>query len=494
MRSSDTSSTCFESTGPADARRRSARRCIVMLAALLLIAGPAAAQKAEQRLAQKVQAAVGKAGKSTRVGVVVRNLKTGATVFEQNGGEMLKPASVLKLFTTAAALLRLGPDFHFETALYRVNDELWVIGGGDPGLADERLLEKYKRPRDAVIQDWIRAIKAAGDSAPIRAIVVDDSIFDREFRHPSWPADQNVRWYQAPVGGLNFNDNCLDSAVAVEKGRLMLSLTPALPASMIENRLSMGKQHTAIVKRDPGSDVFVFSGAVAKAGGFESVAVNEPTIFFASAFAEALRGAGVALSPELRLLRQQIRPALLEGRRPLHVHKTSLLDCVWRANTFSQNLFAEALLKSVAAYGPGGRREPAPGSFAAGTRAVADALARAGVDLKGGTLVDGSGLSHDNRVSAAQIVRLLQVMHGEAVGRAFRDSLAEPGSDGTLKRRYGDAAFKGALRAKTGTIQGVSGLAGYVTRPDGTEFAFAVLANGPAAADIPPQVARALAE
>lgn len=494
MRISETLYCCCGSIGRAERAGRARPRLGMAFVALLLLASAASAQKAEERVARRLQTAVAKAGKSTRVGVVVKNLKTGAVWYEHGGGEPLKPGSVMKLFTTAAALLKFGPDFQYETPIYRVNDELWVIGSGDPGLGDERLMHKHNRARDALLREWAAAVKATGASPAIHTIVIDDSIFDHEFRSPGWPADQNVRWYQAPVGGINYNDNCLDSAVAVEHGKVTLTLTPPLPASLIDNRLTLGRKHTAIVKRDPSSDLFIFSGMVAKAGGFESISANEPTLFFANALVEALRAGGVQLAPDISLVRDRIQPGMLTGREPLNVQRTALRDCIWRADTFSQNLFAECLLKTLGAYDAKGRRGAEPGSFAGGAKAVAEVLGRAGVDMQGSTQADGSGLSHEDRVSAAQIVKLLQVMDGEPTGRFFKECLAEPGQEGTLKRKYTEPIFKGRLRAKTGTIKGVSALAGYVSRPEGGDLVFAVLANGPAAAEIPPLVAKALVE
>ena len=178
----------------------------------------------------------------------------------------------------------------------------------------------------------------------------------------------------------------------------------------------------------------------------------------------------------------------------LATHSTSLRDVLWRSNTFSQNFFAECLLKSLAAYGPDGQRTGEPGSWERGEDVLQATLKKLGVALDGAVLRDGSGLSHQNRVTAQQVVKLLTTMRRHRAAEVFVGSLAAPGEPGTMQRRYALPELRGRLRGKTGTIQGVQTLAGYVSRADGTTLAFALLINGNDAATLPIRVCRALVE
>lgn len=464
----------------------------LFIAAFFVVAVQAGYAQSSAGLKSRLEAVLHSVKGATQVGLCVVDAKTGERVFAADEKTLLKPASVLKLFTTSAALLRFGPDFHYETRLFAYDGELWVIGSGDPALGDERLCKRSKLPRDFLLGEWTEAARRAAGGRPYAKIALDDSIFDQEWRHPSWPADQNMAWYQAPVGALNYNDNCLDSRAVVSGERIALTLTPPLPASFVQNSLRIGSQNRPIVRRDADSDIFEFSGVVQRGGEMQPVAINRPTVFFGHMLRQMLESSGQG--SDIAVARRTIPPAAWKDATPVATHRTALRDAVWRANTFSQNLFAECMLKTLEAYEPGGRRSGRAGSFAGGVATLRETLSRAGVDLGGATIVDGSGLSHENQITAEQITSLLLVMSRSRHADVFRESLADAGQDGTMKNRFKDPVFAGRLAAKTGTIQNVHTLAGYFSRNDGRTLVFAVLVNGPGGTDLPVRIAKALAD
>lgn len=441
-------------------------------------------------ITERLAAIFAEASPSGLIGFAAAETRHGAMIFEHQGRTPLKPASVLKLFTTAAALDHLGPDFRYETQVYLVNQELWVIGAGDPGLGDQRLAEKLGKPVDWAFQEWGGRLSERGVSE-LRAIVLSDDVFDGQGRHEDWPAAQSEAWYQAPVGGLNYNDNCLDAVARVANGRVELRLTPRLPDSFVRNSLSVGKKHAPTLSRAPDSDLFLFKGSLARSDSFAPISVHRPTVFFGHALAEALAARGIRCTNGV--LRRASPPTASAPARAelIATHVTPLRDVLWRCNAFSQNMFAECVLKSLQAYGRDGRRCGEPGSWAGGVQALTGALQRLGIPTDGAIFRDGSGLSHENRVSAGQIVALLTAMARHQQRELWIESLAEAGEDGTLRRRF--ASLKGRLRAKTGTIAGVSALAGYVTREDGELLAFALLVNSAAPAKLQERVIEALA-
>lgn len=468
-------------------RGRASRAMACCLLLLVTCVAPAIAdEEIEQRLSALLRSA------STGTALVVEEAASGAPVFSRNGDRLLKPASVQKLFTTAAAIERFGPDFAFETRVFHSASqrELWVIGAGDPAIGDERIETRDGRSRMAFLDDWAGRLRGLGVHTLDR-IVVDDSIFDGETTHPDWPADQYLSWYQAPCGGLNLNDNCLDVRAVLSGGAVRLTLVPELSDELFESTLRPGPRHAPRLHRSAGADVFELSGTLARSGSLSPAACGNPTIFFGFALAEGLRKRGIAVGPEV--VRRRFREEQLSSATAVAVHRTPLRDVLWRANTFSQNLFADCLLKALAAYGRDGRRTGTPGGWTAGADVLVSTLRPLGVDMSSAAVRDGSGLSPTNRASAAQVARLLTAMHRHPHGSVFRESLAAPGVEGTMRRRMTEPVLARAVRAKTGTLREVSTLAGYVSRPDGRVFSFALLMNGNPSPELGTRVCRVLA-
>lgn len=470
---------------------RPARRLLALSLALLAPAASAALPAAEPAAAvrQALSSVLATVPTDTHVGLVVLDADDGETWFARDARRPLKPASVMKLFVTAAALDRFGPNFTFETRLYLRNDELLVLGGGDPALGDPRIAARHGVVHQREFDRWARRLRQRGLTR-LETIAIDDTIFDRQHRHPDWPVDQESAWYQAPVGGVNFNDNCLDAALSLASGRIELALTPDLPESFYRTALRASTKHAPLARRAPGEDVFEFSGPVARSDRFRAISAARPTVFFGFALQQGLQARGITVSGPT--VRRRLGPALLANAELLETHTTSLRDVLWRCNTFSQNLFAECLLKSLAAYDSRGVRTGSAGSWEAGARVLESTLRGLGLELDGAVFRDGSGLSHQNRVTAEQVARLLVLMWDHPRREYYLESLAESGQEGTMRRRYDTPALRGRLRGKTGTIAGVRTLAGYVSRNDGQNLVFALLVNGNAPPTLPKQVAEAL--
>jgi len=424
----------------------------------------------------------------TQAGVAVAEADSGVVWFGYQPDVPLRPASCLKLLVAAAALERFGPGFEYQTRVLVYGDELWVVGAGDPGLGDERIAGRRGQDVNQLFDDWAALLRQAG-RLRLGKIVLDDSIFDDQARHPDWPDSQADRWYQAPVGGLNINDNCLDVSILVRGKAIELRLRPDLPPGTVRNLLSRGRRPGVSIRRLPG-EVFEVSGAVAGARELDPVPAGRPTVFFAQALKQGLERGGIQVLGDV--VRRRLDEAELAAASPLACHTTGLTEVLWRCNTFSQNLFAECLLKSLAAYEPDGRRSGQPGSWEAGVAVLRSTLGRLGIELDGAVIRDGSGLSDANRLSADQLVRLLVRMRQHRYGEVFRASLAEPGQPGSMQKRYDEPALRGRLRAKTGTLAHVRSLAGYLDRPDGTVLAFALIINGPCDPAVPVRVCKLL--
>lgn len=469
--------------------RRPGARCLAPALLPVLLAGRAAAAPPPAGLGERLAALVAGVPERTQVGLLVLEADGGVTWFAHQPDAPLKPASLQKLLVTAAALERFGPGFAFETPACLHGQELWVVGSGDPALGDERIAARHGRGPDHLFDDWAAALRARGVTV-LAKIVLDDHVFDDRYRHPDWPDEQAERWYQAPVGGLNLNDNCLDVGLELRDGRVVPRLRPDLPPDLLENSLRPGQRHRPELRRQLGRDVFELRGTVTRSTTLQPVSAGRPPVFFGYALHQALRRRGIEIRGPV--VRATLLPEDLAAATPLAVHRTALPDVLWRCNAFSQNLFAECLLKALAAYEPDGTRSGRPGSWEAGRQVLLTTLAGLPLDLSRATVRDGSGLSHRNRATARQLAELLVRMRRHRHADVFVQSLARPGEPGSLRRRFDDPALRGRVQAKTGTLNDVRCLAGYATRGDGTVLAFALLINGPSDAGLPDRVVAAL--
>ncbi|MBK8914206.1 MAG: D-alanyl-D-alanine carboxypeptidase/D-alanyl-D-alanine-endopeptidase [Phycisphaerales bacterium] len=438
--------------------------------------------------------------RNSGVGILVTSVDDGRVWFAHNADAPLKPASVLKLFTSAAALLRFGPDFEYETRIYvrprlhgeRGRSDVWVVGSGDPAIGDPRFAERAGQKGSDLLRAWADTLVRRG-VAEVETLFLDDSVFDRQWRNRDWPADQALRWYQAPVGALCVNDNCIDASVLLEGRVPTIRVEPPLPSDWIVNELQRARQHSPRILHSGGAGGFVFSGPVARAHQFESTACADPTLFFGAALREALESRGISVR---RVARGEYVESGQDRARLVLRHRTRLADAVWRCNTFSQNLFAECIAKTLSAYRPDGRRSTAAGSWDEGLRVARHTLEDAGVSLRGADFRDGCGLSHGNRVTARQTADLLRVMlrQERRVAETFVASLAVcGGEEGSMRTRFADELLRGRVVGKTGSISGVSTLAGYLTRDDGEQLAFAILMNDAGNDALAVEVCRVLA-
>lgn len=470
-------------------------RLLRLLAWLPLLAGTAAAQTAPAPPGPEVLALredlreIVRAPAASRYGVLVVSLERGDTLFSLNPDETLAPASNLKLFSTAAALYYLGPDFRFSTYLLThgpIRDgallgDLVLYGTGDPSLSG-RMLESASAPFRA-LADSLRALgvnRVTGD------LIGDGTWFDAEWRGTDWNPGDLLAWYAAPVGALSFAENMVGIQVLPgEAGEpALIRTSPATVGLAVENRVRTVSRGATSVRFENGRTGLVITGQVRRggAGVSRTVPVGDPNNFAAAALRAILRERGIEVEGRTRTIRSAgespvtlaLGAAAGAGAAPrvLAMHRSPPLEALARVtNHVSHNLFADALLKTV------GRVALGEGSFAGGGRAVEGFLEReAGIHPDALHLVDGSGLSRSNRVSARATIALLDFMTRGGAWGPYLASLPQAGSQRGLRRMYSTPAA-GNLRAKTGTIRRVSALSGYVHSADGELLAFSILAN-----------------
>ncbi|HYE02617.1 MAG TPA: D-alanyl-D-alanine carboxypeptidase/D-alanyl-D-alanine-endopeptidase [Phycisphaerales bacterium] len=469
-------------------RRAPARSgALVAALALLLLAPAALAQSLEREITNLM--ARSKLG-TARVGVCVIDAQSGRTLAGIRESEPFIPASNMKLLTSGAAVRALGGDFEFRTRFELSGSTLIVRGGGDPGFADPFLLDEMGLGLDAFVGRVVDAVRQAG-AAGITGLVIDDRVFDREYVHPSWPADQLSEWYCAQVSGLNFHANVLllYAAPAARAGDqpLLRTQPPTGPWLTIANRARTVTTETSGLwaERTPAGNAFTVRGNVRAA--FEKpvrVCLHEGSLLFGRLLAEKLRAAGLAGAAGAPACRLAEPDELIAEGRVIAIVRTPLERVLRRCNADSHNLYAESLLKSL-----GHALTGQPGSFVGGAAAIRMQLRdRLGPEAAAATIIaDGSGMSRQNRVTPAVLARWLVDMAAEPAGGAlFVESLAAAG-EGTLEQRFRKSRLACQVRAKSGYISGVRCLSGYVTDPStGRRAAFAILVN-----EVPPSVAGA---
>lgn len=432
-----------------------------------------------------------------RWGVAVLSLDDGLLIYQHNSNTRFIPASNTKLFTTAAALEKLGPDYAYRTELYAcgpvdsagvLQGDLLVKGSGDPTIGDVRTL-----------MEWADSLRNMGVTAVAGDVVGDEGSFVPERLVSMVPHSSNrlvrpkkrLAWQ---LSGLSFRDNMVLVTVhGAELGK-PLRVTTDPPMAVRVNNLSKtlkGGYHTKArtIKRRNGTtytknvkvyrggtpsvtfngEVLRVTGTIGQGGSKRFIFMaKEPESHFARILTAVLRTRDIEVRGGPASQREKmVRPdssALLYAH-----HSQPLAEIIKVINKSSHNLYAESLVKTL------GSENGGDGSMeegAAVSRTVAGEMGLGELDL-----ADGSGLSRRNEVTPLQVVNLLKFMYDQPYWEVFYNSLAVGGVDGTLGGRFSNPALSGRICAKTGSIGGVSALSGYLTARNGKLFAFSILVN-----------------
>ncbi len=421
-------------------------------------------------------------------GALVVSLTRGDTLFAWRADRLMVPASNAKLFTTAAALHYLGTEFRFVTVLFaegRVNNgvlfgDLVLYGTGDPTFGlDTASLAPFA---DSVARAGIRRIRGA--------VVGDASFLGAELTGPGWSPDNFARPFAAPPSALNAAENVI--VITVTPGRstgdaARVTVDPPNDYYTVVSVVVTGRARSRTrisVDRGPAHGVIDLRGVIApdRAAWRTSVVVQEPAVFAAGMLRSLLAARGIEVQGGVRSetgdapeRARQMLAATHGATDPfanaIAVRRSPPLDdLVTFINYRSHNLSAELAFRTI------GRTVGGAGTFAAGAQAVARFL-RDQVGLPPGSfrVTDGSGLSLLDQATPRSLVQLLAWMRRAPEGRAFYQSLPVVG-EGIRSRMLGTAAV-GRLRAKTGTMNAVSALSGYVSAAGGEELVFSLLVN-----------------
>lgn len=391
-------------------------------------------------------------------------------IFENKPEQLLTPASITKIATASAVLSAFPPGTKFKTELLsdsaieggRLKGNLYFRGGGDPGFVSENLWFLVNQ----FIRSGIKTID--GD------IKVDDTIFDQVRFDDSRESNRVDRAYDAPVGGLSFNWNAVNVFVRPgatgEKARVFLD--PENSLVKLDNRTKTVSKGSSDIFTERKDNTIIVTGQIRKGDREITIYKNilQPEFWAGANLIEFLNQRGV-----------QVKGKVTKGKTPPSAEVLASVDSkpieamLVDMNKFSNNFVAEMLTKQISS-GP-----DAPGSLAGGMHLIRSHLKQIGVKENQFSLVNPSGLTRDNKISARAIWHILNHIHQDL--RLFPEfivSLPIAGIDGTLKKRMRGENGERWVRGKTGFINGVVSLAGYAGRKNGQTMTFVFMYNGSA--------------
>jgi len=366
--------------------------------------------------------------------------------------------------------------------------DLIVIGGGDPSIS-----ERSDIP--GALRAIARQVREAGITKIEGGIIGHDDLFDDNGFGDGWTLDNLPYGYAAAVSALEYNEGSVDLVIragAAAGEPVAIQVRPDGSGLQIDNRLAtVAETGTGrlTLQRLPGSSRVVVQGQIpAKAAPFARTAsVDNPTAFFASAFRAALIAEGVEVNGDAADIDDFPEKPDVTSARTLVSHTSPPLRQIAASMMrVSQNQYAETLLKALGALGATGA------TGALGAQRVRAVLKSWNIADDSYAIADGSGLSRYNYVSSDALVRILGHMRGDPKhAAAFSDTLPVAGREGTLSRRLAGTAAEGRVRAKTGTVDNVRAIAGYVDTADGNTLLFSMIANN---FTVPPSVIDAAAD
>ena len=399
--------------------------------------------------------------------VKIISLNNEKLLYNRESNALMNPASNMKLFTSAAALFILDTNYQFRTNIAInstpvggiVNGNIYLKGYGDPLLTTQHL------------DSMARSIGLSGITRVCGNIIIDDSYFDDSYWGAGWTWDDESDPDAPYINALSVNGNCVSILVLSDSISTFASTESSSNYFTIVNKAKVVNdsiRNPLIIRRlnTNNTNTFIIEGELFPYDSFsQKFSVRYPQYYAGNLLKEALQRNGI-----------QVDGNIISGSTPLIVqeiasNRTPLSLVLMKLNKESDNLCAENIIKILGISGYG-----LPGSTKAGIYVVKKFLSSIGLDTTQLSIADGSGVSRYNLMSAQQIVYLLKFVHKHPrIFPMLYESLPIAGADGTLSGRMLNYPAANNLRAKTGTLNGVSCLSGYVQTRDGEMLAFSIM-------------------
>lgn len=408
------------------------------------------------------------------IGVMVKDLNTGQVIYSKDSDRNFVPASTLKLFTSIAALTYFGPNYRYQTTISTNTNQLhngilpgnlYVQFNGDPSLGYADLVQ------------LVQKVKASGITQVEGHVYIDDKALGNPSFGPGWMWDDTTICYSAPVSAVVINRNCFQ-VNAVPGTSLGAPVTVqglgSFPFAKFTNN-TMTKSgydpNCPLTLRASLDNHYLLDGCLPLKAGPQSldIAIQNPPQAAIVELGRVFAAQGITINGSIELGHDNatLYQIATHSSPPL----TELLKHMLKV---SDNLYANTIFKTLGhAYTHG------TGTWHNSATAVQQILGNtAGVNFHHATIVDGSGLSRYNLITPAQLVEALSYAHAHfPADYQFPNLLPISGIDGTLKFRLGTKDTLGRIHAKTGTLDDMTNLAGYITAANGHTLAFAILIN-----------------
>ena len=437
-----------------------------------------AEESVEETLSDSITRIVEEKLAGADVSITVRDRISGEMIFDYNGQTTIKPASNMKLLTTAAALDVLGKDYRFNTSLYTtgkmsngiLKGDVYLKGEGDPTLSIGDL------------QQFAAELKSQGIHKIDGRIVGDDKWFDDDLLTPGiWVEDESY-YYAAPISALTTSPNTdydsgtiIVEAIGTVVGELpSIKVTPNIGDLQIVNEaqtVESGKSNTVTIERLYQTNQIVISGNLpVDKTKKEWVTVQHPTTHTLTMFQAVLVEAGIEYSKEKLFQAATPNSAQLVAMKQSMTLEQLLIPYM----KLSNNGIADILVKTM------GKVKNHHGSTKAGLQVIREYGNSINLNMADWQFEDGSGMSHENRVSSLSVSELLNKVQGEDWFNTYFTSLPVAANTdrmvgGTLRNRLKDPLTAGKVYAKTGSLTGVSTLSGYLEASSGQSYIFSVL-------------------
>lgn len=412
----------------------------------------------------------------------VRNSK-GDILEEYNGDNLIRPASNLKLVTSAAYMHLLGPDFQFETTLYgsgkqtgnRWDGDLYIRGEGDPSINDEA----YDDPL-FLFQKWYSKLDSMGVEVIDGNIIGHHGYFD-DIPYPrGWEWDDLSYYYAPEISALSFNQNVVDLEVRADGepgSRPSITWYPfETPYVRFINEQRITPQNTPFdesYRRELGSNTIYLRSTLPE-GHYETepLSVHNPSLYFIDTFKRYLQLMGIRVEGQLLLSDEPVawsNGSFIEidqhRSKPLHT-------MIGRLNRDSDNLYAEMLLKTVVA-----ERYGVPGSTELGLEIVKGFMSNHGFDTTAVELRDASGMAPATLLKTSDLNRFLVDMQEKPYFDQYYNSLSVAGTNGTLRYRFYNSDVTNNFSGKTGFMSGVRSISGYLDTESGERLVVTIATN-----------------
>ena len=416
---------------------------------------------------------------NANISLLVRDLRTGETLYKFRPKSLTTPASTMKLVTTSTVLELFGPEYRFETKLIIdgsvtkdsvLSGDLYVVGGGDPTLGSEKLGEKDFFPK------WIRAVRNAGIRKINGRIIADESFFESQVVNPKWTWEDMGNYYAPGIHGISYLDNTY--RMVFRSGKIgttpeILRVEPEITGLGMDNHLkstSIGYDNAYFYGAPYSNERSVYGEIPANRSEFTVKGdIPNPALLLAQHFTQRLLDAGFTVGSF-----PLVQSAPSDERKVIYTHYSpTLREIITETNVKSNNHFAEYIFKYIST------KNNQIGSTKESISTIRSYWKSNGLPVDQLFQFDGCGLSPCDAVSANFFVDLLTYMKIKSkYGDDFYNSLPVTGGRGTLSTLLVNKPLQGKIHAKSGTIESVKCYAGYMELKKRT-LVFALMVNNP---------------